>query len=521
MVDHSKKTSKIILIRGSSVLSHGRVSSNVASPPIGMAYLASYLRKKGFHSVGIIDGFGEAPFKRETHTKFDIIGLNNEEIVERIPSSARIIGFSCMFSNEWINTKVLINLVRAKFPEAVIVLGSEHGTAMSEYVLTSCKAVDYVIRGEGEIPFQELVDFVLNKKGSLEQIGGLCHLTPQGYVQNPSTRNREPDNIPWPAWDLVPINNYLENGISTLTSKNFRCIPIAASRGCPYTCNFCSNEQMWGTLYRMREPEDIVNELEHYKKTYNIDGFDLADLTFITNRNWFLKFAKILKERNLSLRWEVVNTRTEAIDLEVITALAESGCINLCLAPDSGSDNQAAEMDKRVDLNHVSHCIRLLQKFPIDLKINLMMGSPNETHLDIIKTILYGIKLSFLGASTISFFHFVPYPGSNFFHIVRERNQIPEYGEAFDDFLVANIYNELLSIKSYCINVSSISLKMYLWTAFGLTCATYFLFHPQEWLGTIKRVACEKPKTVLEGVIIGLIKMPFKVLKNLKHSLAK
>ena len=124
------------------------------------------------------------------------------------------------------------------FPETVIVLGSEHATAMTEYVLTSCKALDYVIRGEGEIPFHQLVDFVLNRKGSLEQIGGLAYLKNQDYVLSQSIRNREPESIPWPAWDLVPVNNYLDNGISILSSKGFRSMPMVASRGCPYTCNF-------------------------------------------------------------------------------------------------------------------------------------------------------------------------------------------------------------------------------------------------------------------------------------------
>jgi len=278
---------------------------------------------------------------------------------------------------------------------------------------------------------------------------------------------------------------------------------------------------MWGTLYRMRDPEDIVNELKYYKQVYNIDGFDLGDLTFITNRNWFLQFSNLLKGSNLNLRWNVQNTRTEAINEEVVKALAESGCSYLCLAPDSGSEEHVAEMGKRVDLIHVTKCIRILQNYSIDLKINLMMGSPNETHRDIIKTILYGIKLSYLGASSVVFFHFVPYPGSNFFQLVRERRQIPEYGEAFDKFLVANIYNNLSSIKSYSINVSSFFLVGYLWLGFILTNTSYFLSHPFELWGTFKRVACEKPKTILEIVIIGLIKMPIKIVKRINFSSAR
>ena len=84
---------------------------------------------------------------------------------------------------------------------------------------------------------------------------------------------------------------------------------------------------------------------------------------------------------------EILEEIETSFDEEVIKALAESGCYSLCLAPDSGSEDQVIDMDKRVDLNHVSKCVRILQKYPVDLKINFMMGSPNETHLDIIKTI--------------------------------------------------------------------------------------------------------------------------------------
>lgn len=122
---------------------------------------------------------------------------------------------------------------------------------MSEYVLTSCKALDYVIRGEGEIPFYQLVNFKLNRNGNLEQIGGLAYLTNQGYLENASARNREPDSIPWPAWDLVPINNYLDHGISMFSSDGFRCIPIISpisETKSIYLNTLKSNSSSW--LYR-------------------------------------------------------------------------------------------------------------------------------------------------------------------------------------------------------------------------------------------------------------------------------
>lgn len=499
------KTTDIVLIRGCFVYPPGRVAANSGVPPLGLAYLASYLRGNGFSSISIIDSFGEAPFNFASKNGFELYGLSNEETLALIPEEARILGFSCTFTKDWINLKHLICQAKQRFPNAITVLGGEHATALSQYSLDSCSGLDYVVRGEGEIPLLKLVEYILCKKGEITQIDGLVYRAPDGIIENPGIRNRFPDKIPWPAWDMVPFNNYLDNGLGIVSAKGNRTLPLLASRGCPYVCKFCSNEQMWGTLYRTRDPKDIVNELKDSIHRHKINRFELYDLTFIVNRKWFVEFARLLIAANLNLHWDLISTRAEAINEEVVDLLVRSGCTNICLAPDSGSEDQIEEMQKKVDLNQVSNCVKLILKSPMKLKINLIVGYPNESHWDIIQTIFYGIKLSALGASSVVFFKYAPYPGSYYFNQLKERKLIPDFGEEFDRFQVLSLNNEMLHVISFNKNISSPVLRLYWLTGFLFSYLAYLLLNPLEIPLVIRRVVSGMPQTALEAGMVSVL----------------
>ena len=139
------------------------------------------------------------------------------------------------------------------------------------------------------------------------------------------------------------------------------------------------------------------------------------------------------------------------------------------------------------------------------LKANFIVGLPNESHIDILKSIGFGLKLSYLGVDSVLFYRFVPYPGTNYFKLLQERKEIPPFGDDFDYFLVSNIYNDLVELKSYNDNVSSLSLKCYIGIGFGLTFLAYLFTHPREVFPTIKRIANKKPQSVMEGLILNLL----------------
>ena len=137
------------------------VSAAYAVPPIGLCYVAGALRKAG-HDVSAIDPTGEGierliPIDETGQTVRR--GLTDEEIIDRIPADAELIGFSLMFSQDWLQARALINAVRERFPRAILVAGGEHFAAEPEGAITT-SGLDYVLVGEGDRVICDLVEYV-------------------------------------------------------------------------------------------------------------------------------------------------------------------------------------------------------------------------------------------------------------------------------------------------------------------------------------------------------------------------
>ena len=128
-------------------------------PPIGVAYVASAVREAGYR-VAVVDAVGEAVLEtREVDGRpgFLARGLSIEELVRRVDQETAYIGLSCMFSHEWPVARKVINALREALPNAAIIAGGEHITAIPEFSLQDCPALDYCTIGEGEETIVDLV----------------------------------------------------------------------------------------------------------------------------------------------------------------------------------------------------------------------------------------------------------------------------------------------------------------------------------------------------------------------------
>lgn len=497
----------ICLINPPAVLSKGRIGSVTKNPPMGIAYIAGYLKEKMQIDLSVLDAFGERPVEPVDIGKYVILGLTNEEIVNRIPDSMDVIGISCMFSNEWFYVKDLIQRIKDRYVNIKIVLGGEHATALPHYIMERCPAVDYIVLGEGEETFSRLVMSLCNKY-NVNNIPGIVYRDNGRVVtNNKSGKDRiiDIDRIPYPAWDLVPLENYLREGIGTITSKGKRIMPVLASRGCPYKCKFCSNAIMWYSPYIMRKTDEVIREIKLYKEKYNITSFEFEDLTLIFKKDWILDFCRKLAEARIDLDFNIPATRSESIDREVIDALVKCRCSNICITPDSGSTFQLDDMDKRLDLKKVSRVIKNLLAAGINLKVNLVIGFPSERHIHILQTILYGIKMSLLGVNSLLFYRFVPYPGSEYFSSLQENGKIPKEGRKFDDFLSVNTFNEFARIQSFSHYVSNIAIKIYLIGGYAVCQFLYYIVHPWEIFGTFRRAIKNQAEAQTDLLLINLL----------------
>lgn len=294
------KELSIALVRP-AILYSAKTYSAPVIPPLGLTYIAGVLEKANYQTQ-VVDGLG-ADIDRFTLSKcgrFKMQGAPHNEVIGRISPNTDIVGVSAMYSQEWPHIKSFIKELRQKFPKAKIIMGGEHATALPEYSLRDCPEIDYIISGEGEFPFLELVHSIRHE-GNVETVPNLHYLDQGRYLTTElDSRVKNLDIIPWPAWHLIDLKAYFKPNFTMGVSKG-RNIPLIASRGCPYRCTFCSNEYMWTTKYYMRSPQDVVDEIEFYKKEYNVESIDFTDLTAIVKKEWVMEFSSEIKKRNLDL----------------------------------------------------------------------------------------------------------------------------------------------------------------------------------------------------------------------------
>jgi radical SAM superfamily enzyme YgiQ (UPF0313 family) len=416
---------KCTLIRCPQTLSK-YVSAGYAVPPIGLAYVAASLAEAG-HEVEVIDTTGEAI---EQYTPLDASGvtlrrgLTNEQILDRLRLTD-LVGFSLMFSQDWLQARELIRLVRAQHPKAALVAGGEHFSAEPEGAMAD-SPLDFVIVGEGDRVICELIEHLEGKR-PIAQVPGCWYRTPEGAVvkSGAMVRVKDIDTLPWPAWELIPIENYLSGGHGWGVDRG-RNLPINATRGCPYQCTFCSSPTMWSTRWTARKPADVVDEIKHYMAKYQATNFDFQDLTAILRKDWVVEFCNRLLAENLKITWQLpTGTRSEALDADVLPLLVRSGCTNITYAPESGTDEILKRIKKKIKRERMLTSMRAAVKAGCNVKANFIFGFPDDTYRDLLPTFRFLVEMAAIGVHDISIAPFRPYPGSELFRELQKEGNIP------------------------------------------------------------------------------------------------
>jgi radical SAM superfamily enzyme YgiQ (UPF0313 family) len=422
----------ITLINPPGIKSFSGLQMHTPNPPLGLAYIAAAVKETG-RPYTVIDATGEAldaihPYPGRDD--FLIQGLSFEQIIARIPPQSTVIGVGCMFSTLWPLTRLLGEHIRRSFPQAVLVLGGEHGTAVPEHVLGT-SVFDIVVTGEGEETFVRLLNAV-DAGAPLSAVKGIVFRIDGKIVHTGlSQRQRKIDTIPWPDWRSFPIREYIDrhqiNGVNM-----GRSMPLLATRGCPYECTFCSNPAMWTTRYLTRDPKDLVNEMEFYVREYRVRNFDFQDLTAIVKRSWAVEFCQELIARGLDVTWQMPSgTRSEIFDKEVVDLLYRSGCRVLAFAPESGSSVILMGIKKQVDIESLVSSAKIAIRRGFVVSCFFVIGFPQETIATLRETMRLIRRLALLGVHDVAVTKFVPYPGSALFKEMQASGKIKLDDEFF------------------------------------------------------------------------------------------
>jgi radical SAM superfamily enzyme YgiQ (UPF0313 family) len=333
-------------------------------PPLGILYICSHLRNKGY-AVDVFD------------STFQTRAALRERLSSGEPS---VLG---IYANLMTRPKVVEILGEAKAAGwKTIVGGPEPGAYVEEYLDAGA---DVVVLGEGELTTEELLAaWRENKHADLDKISGIAYRAADGTIRRSESRNQiaDLDAQPWPAREAIDMDRYVE---TWRTHHGRGSISLITARGCPFRCEWCSH-QVFGQTHRRRKPESVADELEWMMERYKPDMLWIADDVFTINHDWLARWSAELKRRKIHIPFECIS-RADRLNEDVVRTLAELGCFRLWVGSESGSQQILNTMQRGVKVQAIRESVALCRKHGIETGMFLMWGYEGEEMSDIEATI--------------------------------------------------------------------------------------------------------------------------------------
>ncbi len=375
-------------------------------PRIGIAYIAAYLREQGA-VVQILDCKAEQ--------------IDTKEAIRKISAfQPDLVGITA-FTEEIHDAADICREIKSVNKDIKTVVGGAHASALPEYVLSEFKDIDIIVCGEGEHTLWDIVR--TDGFSNLEVIDGIAFRSGDKIILNkPRALIKEIDDLPYPAWDLFPLDLYRGRTMISLGSTNDRRVlelPILSIRGCPYRCNFCFH--VYGNTARFRDYIKVVDEIEHHMKCYGATDFFFADGTFGIRENNVIGLCDEIIRRGINnkIRWSAP-TRADVLNEEVLSLMKQSGCLTCNIGIESGNEKILAASGKDETKKQIRNAVSAAKKVGLPVDATFIIGHPNETIESIRDTVDFAIELD---VAIFNLAIMIPYPGTKI-------QQMAENGES-------------------------------------------------------------------------------------------
>jgi len=387
-------------------------------PPLGLLYLSSHLKRRGF-AVGVFDG-----------TFLSIADFTATLERERPP----IVGIAV---NLMTKRNALTMIALAKQSGAKVVIGGPDPPHHAASYLDA--GADVVVIGEGEQTLEELiVALSASAKATARQaaapdlakINGIVFKGDNGKAASTPARALLPDldGQPYPDREAIDLPRYLSAWRDRHGSGT---VSLITARGCPYTCTWCSRS-VFGETHRRRSVGNVADEVEAIVDRYHPERLWYADDVFAIHRTWTISYAQELERRRIRLPFECIS-RAERIDDDVAAALASLGCFRVWIGSESGSQRILDAMKRKVSVEQVRDSARRLRRHGIEVGMFIMLGYDGERMEDLQATVDHLKQTApevFL--TTVSY----PIKGTPYYDQVADRLAPQSWGEATDRDLV-------------------------------------------------------------------------------------
>ena len=342
-------------------------ATGVLFPPLGLLYIAAHAEKEG-HQVVVKDLAIRKKKEDIDFKKYDIVGISTDTTRHR---------------------QALQLAKKAKTMGCTVVMGGPHPGYVDEEILSTRK-VDFIVRGEGEVTFSELVATLQKNDGKFHSIQGISFFSNGQLVRTPPRPFIENlDRLPLPAKHLIHMDDYRR------TKFGGRDITLSVtSRGCPYQCAFCASSHFWGTKVRMRSVESVLKEIEeiYYRCHFNAVAF--VDDTFNISPKRVIEICHGILEKKLDLWWWCLSR----IDLllrneEMVKEMVRAGVKSVFIGVESSNPKTLEELKKGIDVENTVQAVDMLKRNGLEIHAAYILGGLHETAEVIHETIRFAKRL--------------------------------------------------------------------------------------------------------------------------------
>ena len=386
-----------------------KYDSYIVAPCLGLGYLASGLKKNG-HTVKVLDGLRE---KIEYNpTEWDMVGVTAmstyfPECIEEV-KKAKAFGLTTIIGGPHIICDPIQSLIDSEADYAAVGEGERTLNQLASGIPPAqVEGLAYWENGkavESKPPDKELIEgkqLYSLKVGKLKRQFQL-----------------DIDDFGRPDWELIDPRTYPVAPHGMIAHAH-PIAPIITTRGCPYSCTYCSAPITAGKRMRYREPKKVVDEIEMLVNKYGVKEIQIEDDNFTLDREHCVTICKEILERKIKVLWSLPNgVRIDKLDKEMIVLMKKAGCCSMSLGIESANQRILDLIKKQLNKDIVRETVKMVSDAGIETVGFFMIGFPTETKEEIENTINFANSLPLTRAN---FTKVTPLPGTELFDLWIEK----------------------------------------------------------------------------------------------------
>ncbi len=359
------------------------VKNNKETPPhfpLGIAYVAAYLKSKGIY-VKAID--------------FNID--NKEDKIVAIAKNFNYVGVSVFATAQINHGYYLAQRIKTNCPKVKIVFGGYHPSFLPEEAFKIGFA-DYVIKGHGEIPFYELI---IGK--SKKNIIGLSYFENGTFIHNTINSRTNLNKLPFPALELFKLRKY-QDDVHVMPYAKYTAIDVKSSMGCPNNCSYCSAPLIYKQKIYYKTPQKMLKEIKYYIERFKIRYFHFEDENWLIDRKRIERFCDLVIKNKIKIKYAFMSSINVMYDnLDLVGKLKKSGCVCIDLGLETADEDVQKNIHKSNSLEQLIKVDSVLKDDQIFPFILIMSFNVGETLNSLARTTEFMLKLKKSDLETIEY----------------------------------------------------------------------------------------------------------------------